>query len=123
MRKLWFAHLARALVVFPGGFGTLDELWEMLTLVQTHKLERQIVILLYGTAYWKEIINFEALVRHGVIASEDLALFRFVDDPEMALGLLKEGVTLDGDAPSPAFAKSITTVPAASIMEASDEAI
>jgi uncharacterized protein (TIGR00730 family) len=123
MRKLWFAHLARALVVFPGGFGTLDELWEMLTLVQTHKLERQIVILLYGTAYWKEIINFEALVRHGVIASEDLALFRFVDDPEMALGLLKEGITLDGDAPSPAFAKSITTVPATSIMEASEEAI
>ena len=62
MRKLWFAHLARALVVFPGGFGTLDELAEMLTLEQTRKLERRTPILLYGTSYWKEIVNFDA---HG----------------------------------------------------------
>ena len=109
MRKLWFAHLARAIVIFPGGFGTLDELWEMLTLAQTHKLDRRIVILLYGSAYWKEIINFEALVRHGVISPQDLGLFQFVDDPDTALRLLKEGIILDGDGVSPAFAKSVTT--------------
>ncbi|HEY2592047.1 MAG TPA: LOG family protein, partial [Steroidobacteraceae bacterium] len=63
MRKLWFAHLAQALVVFPGGFGTLDELMEMLTLAQTCKLERQVTVVLYGRAYWSEVINFDALVR------------------------------------------------------------
>ena len=89
MRKLWFAHLARALVVFPGGFGTLDELAEILTLQQTGKLDRQIAILLYGTAYWREIINFDALVRHGMISPEDLDLLKFVDDPTTALTLLK----------------------------------
>src|SRR3954467_9210996 len=65
MRKLWFSHLARALVVFPGGFGTLDELSEMLTLTQTRKLVRGIPIVLYGSGYWNEVINFEAMVRHG----------------------------------------------------------
>ncbi len=72
MRKLWFAHLARALVVFPGGFGTLDEMTEILTLSQTRKLDRKITVLLYGSSYWKEIINFDALVRHGMISPEDL---------------------------------------------------
>ena len=67
MRKLWFAHLARALVVFPGGFGTLDELTEILTLMQTRKIERHIPVVLYGSSYWNEIINFDALVRHGMI--------------------------------------------------------
>src|SRR5690349_2642522 len=81
MRKLWFAHLARALVVFPGGFGTLDELSEILTLMQTEKIERRIPVLLYGSDYWNEIIDFEALVRHGMIDRADLALFRFADDP------------------------------------------
>ena len=109
MRKLWFAHLARAIVVFPGGFGTLDELMEILTLAQTGKLNRRIYILLYGSTYWKEIINFEALVKHGVISPEDLKLFHFADDPDTALQLLKEGVTLEGDVVSPAFAKSITS--------------
>ena len=93
MRKLWFAHLARALVVFPGGFGTMDELAEILTLQQTGKLDRQIVILLYGTAYWREIINFDALVRHGMISADDLDLFTFVDDPATALALLKAACT------------------------------
>ena len=69
MRKFWFAYLAKALVVFPGGFGTLDELTEILTLVQTQKLEKKMVILLYGTAFWKEVLNFDALVRHGMIAA------------------------------------------------------
>jgi uncharacterized protein (TIGR00730 family) len=89
MRKLWFAHLARALVIFPGGFGTMDELAEILTLQQTGKIDRRIVILLYGTPYWRDIINFDALVRHGMISPQDLDLFRFVDDPTSALALLK----------------------------------
>src|SRR5262249_54293446 len=89
MRKLWFAHLARALVVFPGGFGTLDEMTEILTLMQTGKLDRKIQILLYGSSYWNEILNFDALVRHGMIAAEDMTLFTFVDDPATALARLQ----------------------------------
>jgi uncharacterized protein (TIGR00730 family) len=109
MRKLWFAHLARAIVVFPGGFGTFDELFEMLTLAQTRKLDRNMLILLYGSAYWNEVINFEALVRHGVIAAEDLSLFSFVDEPHTALERLQAGIALDsaaGAPPRPAFARS-----------------
>lgn len=94
MRKLWFAHLARALVAFPGGFGTFDELFEILTLAQTRKLDRQIPVLLYGPAYWKEVVNFDALVRHGTIAPEDLKLFEFVDEPRAALELLKRRIEL-----------------------------
>ena len=93
MRKFWFAYLAKALVVFPGGFGTLDELTEILTLVQTQKLMKKIVIILYGTTYWKEIINFDALARYGMIAEEDLKLFEFVDDVDSAFGLLSKGLT------------------------------
>ena len=109
MRKLWFAHLARALVVFPGGFGTFDELFEMLTLAQTRKLDRNIMVLLYGSAYWNEVINFQALVRHGVIGPEDLELFSFVDDPATALARLQKGIVLDTPAAAPAqpaFARS-----------------
>jgi len=73
------------MVVFPGGFGTLDELMEILTLAQTRKLGRRIPVLLYGSSYWNEIINFQALMRHGMIGSEDLRLFEFVDDPASAL--------------------------------------
>jgi uncharacterized protein (TIGR00730 family) len=108
MRKLWFAHLAHALVVFPGGFGTFDELFEILTLAQTRKLDRAIPVLLYGSAYWKEVVNFDALVRHGTIASEDLRLFEFVDEPRAALELLQQRITLQPQAAhrKPAFAKS-----------------
>jgi uncharacterized protein (TIGR00730 family) len=106
MRKLWFAHLARAMVAFPGGFGTLDELFEMLTLAQTKKLERSPVILLYGSDYWNEIVNFSALVRHGVISEEDVRLFAFVDDPASALQILQNRLTLEEDAPSPTIARS-----------------
>jgi uncharacterized protein (TIGR00730 family) len=108
MRKLWFAHLARALVVFPGGFGTLDELMEILTLAQTRKLDRTIAIVLFGSDYWREIINFEALVRHGMIAQEDLDLFKFADDPATALDVLRTSLTIDADGVSPHFAKSRT---------------
>ncbi|MFL5273620.1 MAG: TIGR00730 family Rossman fold protein [Anaeromyxobacteraceae bacterium] len=109
MRKLWFAHLARALVVFPGGFGTLDELMEILTLQQTGKLARRTPILLYGPAYWKEIVNFDALVRHGVIGPEDLGLFTFADDPDTALRLLQGWLRPEPEGEAPAFASSRTT--------------
>jgi uncharacterized protein (TIGR00730 family) len=106
MRKLWFAHLAKALVVFPGGFGTLDELMEILTLAQTHKLERRIPILLYGESYWKEIINFEALVRHEVISQQDLELFTFTDEPAAAFAQLQRLLTVSAGHETPAFAHS-----------------
>ena len=92
MRKFWFAYLAKALVVFPGGFGTLDELTEILTLVQTKKLQKPMVIIMYGTQFWHEILNFEALVKHGMISPEDMELFQFVDDPQTAFDKLKEGL-------------------------------
>jgi uncharacterized protein (TIGR00730 family) len=108
MRKLWFVHLARAVVVFPGGFGTLDELVELLTLCQTGKIARPIPVFLYGSEYWKEIINFEALARHGMISPEDLEIFRYVDDPKAALELLQEELTAAPSGPTPAFAPSVT---------------
>jgi len=116
MRKFWFAYLAKGLVIFPGGFGTLDELMEILTLAQTEKLENKIVTVLYGPAFWKEVINFDALVKHGVISAEDLDLFAFADDPQSALKLLQDGLTkyyLEPEAPftepasqTPSIAKS-----------------
>ena len=109
MRKLWFAHLARALVVFPGGFGTLDELMEILTLMQTRKLGRNIPVVLYGSSYWNEIINFDALVRHDMIDREDLSLFQFADDPATALGLLQTGIAAELEEKTPAIAHSRTT--------------
>jgi uncharacterized protein (TIGR00730 family) len=108
MRKLWFSHLARALVVFPGGFGTMDELWEMLTLTQTRKLARDIPIVLYGSSYWNEVINFEAMVRHGVIERSDLRLFSFADDPAGALRILQAKLPIEPEPITPAFAKSRT---------------
>jgi uncharacterized protein (TIGR00730 family) len=107
MRKLWFAHLARAVVFFPGGFGTLDELFEILTLSQTGKLARKPIILLYGSAYWDEIVDFGALLRHGMVSAEDLDLFRRADDPETALALLKASLPLEPVAKSPDFAESV----------------
>ncbi|HTN52517.1 MAG TPA: TIGR00730 family Rossman fold protein [Anaeromyxobacter sp.] len=112
MRKLWFAHLARALVVFPGGFGTLDELSEILTLQQTRKLARRTPILLYGPAYWNEVLDFEALVRHGMIARADLDLFTFADDPSTALSLLQSWLRPEPEPVTPAFASSRTSGPA-----------
>ncbi len=108
MRKLWFAHLARGLVAFPGGFGTLDEMFEILTLEQTRKLDRSIPVVLYGSSYWKEIINFEALVRHGTISREDLDLFQFADDPATALRMLQQRLTAAPEEGTPAFAHSRT---------------
>jgi hypothetical protein len=108
MRKLWFAHLARALVVFPGGFGTLDELTEILTLSQTRKIDRSLPILLYGTSFWNEILDFDALVRHGTVSPEDLELFRFVDDPKTAFELLEAALSRVPMTKCPSFAPSRT---------------
>ena len=111
MRKFWFSYLAKALVVFPGGFGTLDEMMEILTLTQTQKLAKKMTVLVYGSAYWKEVINFDALVKYGMVSPEDLALFQFVDDPETAFELLKAGLAayaLQLDSPEvPAVARSV----------------
>jgi uncharacterized protein (TIGR00730 family) len=110
MRKFWFAYMAKALVVFPGGFGTLDEMMEMLTLTQTQKLAKKISIVLYGSSYWKEIINFDALVRHDMISPEDLSLFRYADDPQTAFEILKTDLTTYALQPetleTPAISKS-----------------
>ena len=106
MRKLWFAHMARALVVFPGGFGTLDELSEILTLAQTAKFDRRIPVLLYGSTFWNEVIDFDALARHGVIDRADLDLFQFADDPATALRLLRTALEPVTTAPAPDFARS-----------------
>jgi len=108
MRKLWFAHLARALVVFPGGFGTLDELTEILTLAQTRKLDRPIPVVLYGGSYWREIINFEALVRHGMIGLKDLELFKYADSPSDACALLQSLLPAEVERARPSFARSRT---------------
>jgi uncharacterized protein (TIGR00730 family) len=113
MRKLWFAHLARALVVFPGGFGTLDELFEILTLCQTGKLERRIAVLMYGPGYWREIVNFPALVRHGMISEEDLGLLEFVDTPAEALSRLRAVLGSERASAAPSFAGSRTSATAA----------
>jgi uncharacterized protein (TIGR00730 family) len=93
MRKLWFAYLSKALVVFPGGFGTLDEMFEILTLVQTHKLAKKITVVIYGSTYWKKVFNLEALVDAGTISPKDIELFQFADTPEQAFELLRQGLT------------------------------
>jgi len=94
MRKFWFAYLAKALVVFPGGLGTMDEMFEILTLTQTQKLRKKMTVVLYGSQYWKEVINFDALVKHGTVSPADLKLFEYADDPESAFELLKEGLLM-----------------------------
>ena len=88
LRKMHFMMRAKALVAFPGGFGTLDELFEVITLVQTRKA-RQVPIVLFGSDYWKRLINFEMMVDEGVISPQDLDLFQFADDPEAAWGLIR----------------------------------
>src|SRR5690349_12979469 len=93
MRKFWFAYLAKGLVIFPGGFGTMDELFEILTLAQTDKLAKKILVVIYGSEYWKRIMNFQAFVDAGAVSPEDLDQFKFLDTPEEAFGFLKEGLT------------------------------
>jgi uncharacterized protein (TIGR00730 family) len=93
MRKFWFAYLAKALVIFPGGFGTIDELFEILTLAQTDKLAKKILVVIYGSEYWHRIMNFQAFVDAGTVSPEDLKLFKFVDTPQDAFAFLRDGLT------------------------------
>src|SRR5579862_2067531 len=84
MRKLWFAQMAKALIIFPGGFGTMDELWEMLTLLQTNKLSSHHLILIYGRKYWDKVINWRHMVRTGTINEREFKLLQFADDVDEA---------------------------------------
>ncbi len=93
MRKYWFIYMAKALVIFPGGFGTFDELFEGLTLIQTNKLEKELPIVVYGTEYWNEVLNLEAMVKYGTISREDLNLLYFSDSVDDAFSYLKEELT------------------------------
>ena len=93
MRKFWFAYLSKALVVFPGGFGTLDEMFEILTLAQTQKLAKKITVVVYGSEYWNKVFNLDALVDTGAISPKDIELFQFADTPEQAFEILRKGLT------------------------------
>jgi uncharacterized protein (TIGR00730 family) len=89
MRKLWFAQPSRAVIVFPGGFGTMDEMWEFLTLIQTHKMGHRSTILLYGSKFWKKAVNFDWLREAGTVSAEESRLIRFVDSPREAFETIK----------------------------------
>jgi hypothetical protein len=93
MRKFWFVYLAKAVVLFPGGYGTLDELFEILTLVQTRKTRKRMPIVLFGTKYWDDVINFDALVRYGTIGPSDLDLFHRTDSVDDAYEIITRGLT------------------------------
>jgi uncharacterized protein (TIGR00730 family) len=93
MRKFWFVYLAKALVVFPGGFGTMDEFFELLTLVQTQKSSKRMPIVLYGREFWKDVLNLEALIRWGTISPGDLSLFHIADSPDEAFTYLERELT------------------------------
>jgi uncharacterized protein (TIGR00730 family) len=121
MRKLWFAYLAKALVVFPGGFGTLDEMFEILTLAQTQKVTKKITVLIYGSDYWKKVFNLEVLVDTGAISPKDLDLFQYAETPEQAFELLRDGLTanyLAGESAAAASAhlKGVKTAPDEDLM-------
>ena len=92
MRKLWFAQIAKALIVFPGGFGTMDELWEMMTLLQTGKLPKDNLILIYGKKYWDEVLNWKAMVRWGTINEEEYKLLQFADNVDDAFEVIRSGL-------------------------------
>ncbi len=93
MRKFWFAYLAKALVIFPGGFGTFDELFEILTLAQTEKMAKRILVVIYGSEYWKKLINFQVMIDAGTISPGDLEFFKMVDSPEEGFEYLKDGLS------------------------------
>ncbi|MDI6804541.1 MAG: LOG family protein [Bacteroidota bacterium] len=93
MRKFWFVYLAKAMVIFPGGFGTMDELFEVLTLLQSSKIQKDLTVVLYSEDFWKKIVNFPELIRLGVISSDDMKLFKFCNTPEETFEYLKESLT------------------------------
>jgi uncharacterized protein (TIGR00730 family) len=88
MRKFWFAYLSKALIIFPGGFGTMDELFEILTLIQTDKIRKKLAVIIYDSKYWRSVINFEKLVEYGVISKEDLNLFTMCDSIDQAYDII-----------------------------------
>src|ERR1700739_1098186 len=92
MRKLWFAQIAKALIVFPGGFGTMDELWEMMTLSQTGKMPKHTLILIYGRKYWTDVLNLKGMVRWGTINQEEYDLLQYADDVEEAFEVIRSGL-------------------------------
>jgi uncharacterized protein (TIGR00730 family) len=92
MRKLWFAQIAKALIVFPGGFGTMDELWEMMTLSQTGKMPKHTLILIYGRSYWTDVLNLKAMVRWGTINQSEFNLLQFADTVDEAFELIRSGL-------------------------------
>jgi uncharacterized protein (TIGR00730 family) len=93
MRKFWFVYLAKAVVLFPGGFGTLDELFEILTLAQTRRMRKRMPVVLFGTRYWDSVVNFEALARHGTISAEDVKLVHRTDSVDEAYEIITRGLT------------------------------
>jgi len=93
MRKFWFSYLAKAVVVFPGGYGTMDELFELLTLISTQKMSKPMPVLLYGSAYWDEVLNLDAMVKYGTISPSDLELFHCVDCVEDAYDFITAKLT------------------------------
>ena len=95
MRKFWFVYLAKAVVLFPGGFGTLDEMFEILTLVQTRKTRKRMPIVLFGTEYWDEVIKFDALVKYGTISPGDLDIFHRTNSVDEAYDIVTKGLTED----------------------------
>jgi uncharacterized protein (TIGR00730 family) len=113
MRKFWFAYLSKALVIFPGGFGTLDELFEVLTLVQTDKLSKKIGVVLYGREYWEQVLDLKPMAEWGAIAEKDLELLHYADTPAAAFQHLRDHLiahhlepTTPEEAAAPAIAKT-----------------
>jgi uncharacterized protein (TIGR00730 family) len=91
MRKFWLTYKAKAVIAFPGGYGTLDEFFEIVTLLQTSKIsKKELVLVLYGGEYWRDLIKFDSMVEKGAIAAEDLKLFRIVSTPREAFTYLKK---------------------------------
>ncbi len=93
MRKFWFAYLAKAIVVMPGGFGTLDEFFEIITLIQTLKVKKRLPIVLYGAPYWRDVIDFDALLKYGTIDAKDLELFLRTDSVDEAFRFVTAELT------------------------------
>ena len=113
MRKFWFAYLAKALVIFPGGFGTLDEMFEILTLAQTDKLSKKIAVILYGREYWERVISVQPMADWGAIAEKDVELLRYAETPDEAFEQLRSHLeehhlqpAAEGDERAPGIAKT-----------------
>ena len=92
MRKFWFLYLAKALVVFPGGFGTLDELMELLTLIQTKKIKKKVPVVIYDSKFWKKVVDFDYLLEMGTISEDDMDLFFFADTVDDAYKFLTKEI-------------------------------